>query len=144
MRPISLTKTMNSTLSKALLSIMHFLFRLKSNWQVLREWLRSFLLKIILSCIYFFIVTPIAWETRRNARDLTKSWKSSVARVGWVLNEQSTSDRDGYVTQSCGNEYVVMMMYSTRHDWVRILLKLRCLADPPKGRELSTDLYVMF
>jgi hypothetical protein len=109
---------------------------------------RSCLLVVVLSSIYFFLVTPIAWRRRRRLKIQTAEWKDWRARTGWHTYEQSTSDPQIYAKLSSSLGDLVELARQDGDYWMPlfndVLLALRCLAEPPKEKELSTDLYVMF
>jgi hypothetical protein len=110
--------------------------------------IRSSILVIALSSIYFLFVTPIAWRRRRRLKSQTAEWKNWRARTGWKTNEQSTSDPEIYVSLSSSLSDLVKVARRDGDYWMPflndMLLALRGLAKPRKERELSTDLYVMF
>jgi hypothetical protein len=111
--------------------------------------MRSALLKVILSLVYFLLVTPIAWRERTDTKREIATWKHYRARIGWHANEQSTSDPEIYKSSSSSrDEWVALVAERRSGKWALlvydILLSLRFLARPPKEKELSADLYVMF
>jgi hypothetical protein len=95
------------------------------------------------------MLTPIAWRKRTNPKNEISTWKDRNARVGWHSNEQSTSDPDIYKSlPSSRDELVALILEKGNDNHVLlvhdVLQPLKFLAKPPKEKELSTDLYIMF
>ena len=111
------------------------------------ELLRFALLNVALSVVYYTIVTPMARNIRRDGNNELLTWEDYRNRIGWRANVQSTSDlqiyrslhspRNELLTLLQGRNNSVIVLYD-------LLMKLRFLAKPPKEKELSADLYVMF
>jgi hypothetical protein len=105
---------------------------------------RFILLMMVLSLIYFMILTPIAW--RKTNRD--SEWRHSIERTRWHVNEQSTSDSRIYKNSSGRDEFLDLIRErgddNSALQLYDVLNVLRFLAEPPKEKELSSDLYVIF
>lgn len=106
--------------------------------------LRAGTLSVILTIIYFLIISPIAW--RRRSQNIIKL--NEMNSTGWFENEQSSTNLNSYLTMASsrddlvahvreGGDKRVLFCYDT-------LLKLHSLAAPPKEKDLRSDLYVMF
>jgi len=112
------------------------------SWTSLSRPLRTGFLIVILSAVYFVLIVPIAWRKRKNER------KVFNARTGWHSNEQSTSDSKVCATMPSFREELTVLVRRERDTWMillyDILTRLQAFADPPKEKELRTDLYVMF
>jgi len=111
------------------------------------EHLRAGLLAVVLSFVYYTIVTPMAWRTKQSGGNDVLTWKDYRNRIGWRANVQSTSDPEIYRTlQSPRGELLSLLHGRNKSVLVLydLLMKFRFLAKPPKEKELSADLYVMF
>lgn len=144
----SLEEHIRSSTVKLLLSTFSFLNATGKTLRNLGDRIRSCVLVVTLSSIYFLLVTPIAWRRRRRLKSQTAEWKDWKARTGWHTNEQSTSDPETYRNLSSSLGDLVALARRDGDYWMPLLnntlLALRCLARAPEDRELSTDLYVMF
>jgi hypothetical protein len=144
----SLGEQMRLNTVKLMLSTFSLLHATGVALRGLGDRIRSCVLVLALSVVYFLLVTPIAWRRRRRLKRQTAEWKNWRARTGWKMNEQSTSDPEIYVSMSSNLSDLVTVARRDGDYWMPFLndtlLALRGLAKPPKDRELSTDLYVMF
>jgi hypothetical protein len=61
---------------------------------------RSGLLNLLLSLIYWLLVTPVAWLKRGDSHSEVAAWKDRWSRAGWHTQEQSTSQREIYRSMS--------------------------------------------
>jgi hypothetical protein len=137
------------SLLEAILSLFHFLKVIPIACRSFAERIRSAFLKIILSLVYFLLVTPIAWRKRGQRKSEVAAWKHYQARIGWRINEQSTSDSEIYRSLSSSRDHLAALVREWQSDsWMLllydVLLRLEFLAKPPKEKELSADLYMMF
>jgi hypothetical protein len=104
----------------------------------------------MLSLVYFLILTPCALCNRKNLKITGKHW-NETDRVGWYANLQSTADPKIFSGASVHEELLAQTHTGKGGNVSRIplllykvLQPLRHLATPPKEKELSPDLYVMF
>jgi hypothetical protein len=84
-----------------------------------------------------------------NPKNEISNWKDPTVRIGWYANEQSTSDLEIYKsTLSSRDDLITMIRKGTIGNQTllayEILWPLNFLAKPPKEKELSSDLYIMF
>ena len=120
-----------------------------SAWRNLKEKIRSSLLGFSLTIIYFLLMTPLAWQKRSDPKNEIAGWRNFGRRVGWRVNEQSTSDPQVYLSALSSRNDLITLMRMNKIDHSTLLLydvlsPLKFLAKPPKEKELSSDLYVMF
>jgi hypothetical protein len=118
--------------------------RLQTFW----EHVRSGLLKALLSIVYFALIVPLAWRKRHDSSSELAKWQDHHYRAGWHTNEQSTASSEIYTTLSSGRRDLCALA-ALKGDETSLLIHdvvvpLRFLARPPKEKELSADLYVMF
>ncbi|MGA2462596.1 MAG: hypothetical protein ABSF82_14355 [Candidatus Bathyarchaeia archaeon] len=144
----SLGRRMRVNTVKLMLSTVSFLHSAGVALRGFVDYIRSCLVTAALSSIYFLIVTPIAWRRRGRLRMHTNEWKDWRGRTGWHTNEQSTSDPQIYTNLSSNLHDLEAKARQDGDYWMPVLndmmLALRPLVEPPKEKELSTDLYVMF
>jgi len=107
--------------------------------------IRSSLLQLILSIIYFLIMTPMALMNRFSPRNKLSTWKDTAA-TGWHKNEQSTSDPRTFSGSSSTRGELAAMKGNGKYTIAAydILRPLKGLSKSQEEKELSTDLYVMF
>ncbi len=142
----SFRRFLHFTLLKAVQVLICSLVSVIVAYRRFAQRLRAGILTLILTLVYFLLVTPIALQKR--FKDETTSWSQSDSRLGWYANEQTTSDPRIYTATSSGRDDLADLVRSTSNSWILrlydILLKLQVLAEPPKEKELSADLYVLF
>lgn len=136
-------------LLRAVASLARSLLVLWNAWRNLKERVRSILLSLSLTLIYFLLVPPLAWQKRSDPKNEIAGWRKFGGRIGWRPNEQSTSDPQIYFTAQSSRNDLIALMRANRIDHSTLLLydalsPLKFLAKPPKEKELSSDLYVMF
>lgn len=134
---------------KGVLALFYFLLIGLAFLQRIGERVRAALLAVILSLVYLLVLTPLGLRTRANSRSEVYSWKNQRTRVGWCPNKQSTSDLTIYTRFSSSREDLLTLKKektdaSSTLRMYDILMPLKFLAKPPKEKELSADLYVMF
>ena len=130
-------------------SLVRPLLVVLSAWRNLEEQIRSTLLGFSLTLIYLLLVTPIAWKKRSNQNSEIAAWRKFRGRIGWRPNEQSTSDPQVHLSGLSSRDDLLALMRMKKVDHSTLLLydalsPLKSLAKPPKEKELSSDLYVMF
>ncbi len=121
-----------------------------SKLKLLCDRIRASLLRIMLSLVYFLILTPSALRNRKNLKIASERW-NDIDRAGWHANLQSTADPKIF-SDSTVHEELSARTHAREDDNVktttlllyRVLQPLGFLATPPKEKELSPDLYVMF
>ncbi|HMK83318.1 MAG TPA: hypothetical protein VK503_06340 [Candidatus Bathyarchaeia archaeon] len=118
-------------------------------WRCFKEKIRSSLLTLSLTLIYFLLLAPLAWQKSSNPINEITSWKKFGARIGWRPDIQSTSGTQIYLSGRSSRDDLIALMRTNRIDHSTLFLydvlsPLKFLAKPPKEKELSSDLYIMF
>jgi hypothetical protein len=136
-------------LLRAVASVVQPILVLWTAWRNLEERIRSSLLGLCLTLIYFLLVTSLAWQKRSDQKNEIARWRIFGGRIGWRPNEQSTSNPQVYLSSVSSRDDMIALMRMNRIDHSTLLLydvlsPLKFLAKPPKEKELSSDLYVMF
>ena len=128
---------------KCLLSVTYAILVALSALTKLGGRIRSTLLKIILTLVFFMLLTPVAWQRRRSADSRISTWKDNEP-TGWHSHEQSTFDMNVFghdeleaLTHKQEIDHITLFFYN-------VLRPFKSLARPPEEKELSADLYVMF
>lgn len=127
------------------LSVAYHLHTTGLTLRRLGDRVRTVSLVLALMLIYFFLVSPMGLRGRREGVNvIADEWRG---RMGWYTNVQSTSDLITY--SSLSSPQVVRALSQENSGFsIRLLNKalmsLRWLAKPPREKEVSPDLYVMF
>ena len=134
---------------KAVVSLVPSILVIWNAWRNLKEKIRSSLLQFSLTLIYFLLTTPLAWQKRSNPINEITGWRKFGRRIGWRPNVQSTSDTQIYPSEQSSRDDLIALIHANRIDRSTLFLydvlsPLKFLAKPPKEKELSSDLYVMF
>ena len=136
-------------LLRAVFSLVRSVRVLLNAWRNLKERVRTSLLNLCLTLIYFLLVTSLAWQKRSNPINEIAGWRKFEGRIGWRPNIQSTSNSQIYLSGQSSRDDLIALMRRHRIDHSTLFLydvlsPLKFLAKPPKEAELSSDLYVMF
>jgi len=144
----SLTERLRVGILNVIVATVSLLLRASRAVHGFLERIRLSLLKVTLSLVYFLEFTPIAWRQRMNPKNEISKWNDPTVRIGWHTNEQSTSDPETYRSMSSHDELTMLtrkgMMDKRTLLAYDIVRPLNFLAKPPKEKELSSDLYIMF
>jgi hypothetical protein len=103
---------------------------------------------MVLVLVYFLLVVPIGWRLRTRRDSDIALWKVSHVRKGWYINEQSTSNPETYRSMFSIRNELAAIEHEKGDRWTMllydVLVAIGFLAKPPKEKEISADLYVMF
>lgn len=146
MNSISSAKTSRARLEEFTLRSIAAIFGGLSRLSGFVEKMRSILLEAHLSLVYFLLLTPMSSWQRRKSWGIS-TWNSE-GLAGWHPNVESTFDERIFADSSTLDELSVVAKEGGAGEaellMFRILQSSRFLARPPKGKQLSGDLYVMF
>ena len=139
-----LTLLRSKVLRANLLVVYSMLLALKA-LQRIADRLRTIVLIVSLSAIYFLIITPMALSRRIKARGRLSTWMDN-SENGWHANVQSTTDHPIFSNSVSPRDELAQLRgrYNATLAVYHILKPLGWLANPPEEKELSADLYVMF
>ena len=146
----NLMTRIRSSLLRATLSLVYCSFVLLAKSTQFRKQIRLRLMRMILVVLYYSTITPLAWLQRVGSRTIASAWTNNNVREGWCSANQSTDDPKLFTSFSSGRNELSSLERQQKKKYAGSLLvydllrPLKVLAEPPKEKELSTELYVMF
>jgi len=138
-----------SSLLKASLSLVYYSFISLAKLTRLQKQFRLGLMRTILVLTYYSTITPLAWLQRARKGGIASEWTNGP-REGWCSADQSTEDPKLFTSFSSGRSELSSLERHQKKKYAGSLLvydllrPLKIFAEPPKEKELSTELYAMF